>query len=131
MKHFTINELCASRTAAERGIDNSPDAASARRLTLLVDCVLDPLREAWGRPIAVSSGYRCPALNRAVGGAARSQHLTGQAADITAGSSELNRQLFELAQRLRLPFDQLIDERHYAWLHISHADAPRRQILHL
>ena len=94
--------------------------------------MLDPLRQAWGRPIIVNSGYRSPAVNRAVGGVPNSQHTRGEAADITAGSPELNRQLYELAQRLALPYDQLIDERGYRWLHVSHkAAGNRRQARHL
>lgn len=75
-------ELTKSETAMRRKIDNTPTEAVKKNLTALVDKVLDPLREAWGQPIIVSSGYRCPKLNRAVGGVASSQHTLGQAADI-------------------------------------------------
>ena len=81
--------------------------------------MLDPLREWYGKPIAVNSGYRCPQLNRLVGGAASSQHLKGEAADITAGSREENRKLFEYI-RENLPFDQLIDEKNFSWVHVSY-----------
>lgn len=74
MKYFSIKELCDSNTARQRGIKNDPTPEIERNLTALVDKVLDPLREAWGGPITVNSSYRCPALNRAVGGVASSQH---------------------------------------------------------
>ena len=120
MVYFTINELCYSATAQANGINNTPTATQRNALTALVDTVLDPLRRAWGKPILVNSGYRCPALNNAVGGKASSQHLRGEAADITTGSPQSNKQLYDLAISLRLPIDQLIGERGYTWLHISH-----------
>ena len=120
MIYFTLQELCYSTTAQANGINNTPNATQRNALTALVDTVLDPLRRAWGKPILVNSGYRCPALNKAVGGVASSQHLRGEAADITTGSPETNKQLDDLAIALRLPFDQLIGERGYTWLHISH-----------
>ena len=120
MVYFTINELCYSQTAQARHINNTPNNTQRNALTALVDNVLDPLRKAWGKPILVNSGYRCPALNNAVGGVASSQHLRGEAADITTGSPQSNKQLYDLAISLRLPIDQLIGERGYTWLHISH-----------
>ena len=68
------------------GIDNTPPSSAVKALNDLVDNVLDPLREAWGGPIRVNSGYRCPELNRIVGGTPTSQHQRGEAADITVGS---------------------------------------------
>lgn len=131
MKNFTIAELSASATASRLHIPNSPAATHVAALTQLVDHILDPLRDAWGAPISVNSGYRSAALNRAVGGTATSQHLRGEAADITAGSPETNRRLFSLAIRLQLPFDQLIDEKNYSWIHVSYSPRHRRNILHL
>lgn len=134
MKYFTMNELTHSATAIRKGIDNTPDNTAKANLTALVANILDPLREAYGKPIVVSSGYRCAKLNRAVGGVARSQHITGQAADIQSVSKSKaeHKKLFELAQRLRLPYDQLIDEYDYKWVHISfNARGNRRQVLHV
>ncbi len=133
MTHFTIEELERSSTAARLGIDNKAPAEARECMAALIDNVLDPLREAWGEPLLVNSGYRCPRLNTAVGGAQASQHLLGQAADITAGGKEANRRLFNLALSLGLPFDQLIDEHRYSWLHISHRHQTpnRNQIIHL
>lgn len=133
MKYFTFNEFERSDTAYRHGMDNTMPEAARRSVAALVDNVLDPLREAWGKPLTVTSGYRCPALNKAVSGVANSQHLRGEAADITTGNVVDNRRLFQLAQDLALPFDQLIDEHGFAWIHISHkADGKnRKQILKL
>lgn len=126
MRYFTLYELCDSEVARQLRIDNSPNDAVIGRLTRLVDYVLDPLRIAWGKPIIVNSGYRCPALNKAVGGVETSQHLRGEAADITAGSEADNRKLYELAVKLGLPFDQLIGEKGCRWLHISYKSNDNR-----
>lgn len=131
MKYFTIKELCKSSTATQRGIDNTPNSEIVSNLEQLVDIILDPLREKYGKPIRVNSGYRCEKLNKAVGGSNTSQHRYGLAADITAGSRLENKNLFILAQQLNLPFDQLIDEKNYSWIHISFSKKPRKQILHL
>ena len=129
MKYFTIAELTRSATATARGIDNTPDATAISRLIALVDNVLDPLRQMWGAPLYVNSGYRSAALNRAVGGVPSSQHRLGSAADITTGTRGGNRRLAAMLRASDLPFDQLIDENDGSWLHISHAPHPRRQYL--
>ena len=126
MKYFTIEELTRSTTARLRNIDNTPSQLVIDNLTALVDNVLDPLREAWGKPIKVNSVYRCRALNKAVGGVPASQHMLGQAADITSGSQEANRDLYSLLKRLNLPVDQAINEHDFRWLHISYGPRHRR-----
>ena len=136
MKYFTISELCASDTARARGIDNTPPSGVTLALTTLIEKLLDPIREAWGGPITVNSGYRSPALNKAVGGVATSQHQKGEAADLNAGDPAKNRQLFdkivEMQKANLIAFDQLIDESNYAWVHISYRQGRNRnQILHL
>ncbi len=136
MKYFTIEEMCASDTARRKGIDNTPNADARLRMQTLIEQLLDPIRAAWGGPITVNSGYRCPELNRAVGGVATSQHLKGEAADITVGSTADNKRLFdkivELQKVGQIAFDQLIDESGYSWVHISYrAGNNRNQILHL
>lgn len=88
-------------------------------------------REKYGKPIRVSSGYRSAILNRSVNGATSSQHRLGEAADITVGSKEENRKLFEII-RLELPFDQLIDEKDFSWVHVSFREGRnRKQVLKL
>ena len=84
MKYFSVEELCASATALREGIDNRPSKCAYHLLHVLVEQLLDPIREAWGKPIIVSSGYRCKELNAMVGGAKHSHHILGCAADITA-----------------------------------------------
>lgn len=129
MKHFTIKELTASATAQRLDIDNTPTAEAVANLQQLVANVLDPLRETYGRPIYVNSGYRCPALNRAVGGVPSSQHLTGEAADITAGNNRENRRLLGFIKKMKLPVDQVIDEQDCTWLHVSYGPRHRRSFL--
>lgn len=131
MKYFTIKELSKSSTATQKKIDNTPNSEIVSNLKQLVDYILDPLRERYGKPIKVNSGYRCPALNKVVNGSKSSQHMKGLAADITAGSLKENKILFELVQELKLPFDQLIDEKNFRWIHVSFSKNPRKQILHL
>ncbi len=128
MKHFTIKELCRSDTARRLGIDNIPPASAVKALHELVDHVLDPLREAWGGPIHVNSGYRCHELNRLVGGTPYSQHQRGEAADITVGTPTRNRRLLALIKRLNLPVDQCIDEKGCRWIHVSHRAGHNRRL---
>ena len=128
MKHFTIQELTRSATARHLGIDNTPPASAVKALHELVDNVLDPLREAWGGPIRVNSGYRCHELNELVGGAPGSQHQRGEAADITVGSQAANRHLLELIKRLDLPVDQCIDENGCRGIHVSHRQGHNRRM---
>lgn len=134
MKYFTYNEMTASATAKRLGIPNVPTWREADNLRLLVENVLDPLREAWGAPIIVTSGFRSKMLNEMVGGAANSQHTTGMAADIRTLSDlpQDNERLFDLTRRMDLPFDQLIDEYRYNWVHISYSRySMRKQVLHI
>ena len=124
MKYFCLKELCASATAQREGIDNSPSKCAYHLLHVLVDQLLDPIREAWGEPIVVSSGYRCKELNNLVGGAQHSHHLLGCAADIIAGNRDDHHRLFKLIVQMqqegRIRFTQLIAEDNYRWLHISY-----------
>lgn len=131
MKYFTIKELTKSATAERKGIDNTPSVQVRANLTALVEKVLDPLREAYGKPIIVTSGYRCERLNRAVGGAASSQHVKGEAADIRSvqDTPEENKKLYDLIVKLGLPFDQLINEYGFDWVHVSFGSQHRRQKL--
>ena len=131
-KYFTLEEMTASPTARRLGIDNTPSAQIVANLQQLVDNVLDPLRLHWGRPVIVTSGYRCPKLNKAVKGAAQSQHIYGQAADIRTVSDDRdeNMKLLRCLLELHLPFDKLIAE--YVdgqgrpdWIHVSYSHQRR------
>lgn len=117
MRYFSIGELTASVTAVRLGIDNTPSAEAVRNMTRLVDAVLDPAREQLGQPITVNSGYRCAALNSAVGGVPRSYHTAGRAADITTGNVEGNRKLLGIL--MSLPHSELIWEKGGRWIHVA------------
>ena len=124
MKYFTISELTSSATAQREGIDNRPPTSAYHLLHVLVEQLLDPIREEWGEPIVVSSGYRCKELNALVGGAKNSHHLLGCAADLIAGSKAEHRKLFDLIRQMQLQgkirFTQLIAENDFRWIHISY-----------
>lgn len=131
-KNFTLDELTDSATAREHGFSEqfNPSYGVIKNLEKLAVNVLQPLRNLWDNPITVNCAYRCPRTNQAVGGVGSSQHVEGKAADITAGSVENNKKLFELAKGL--PFDQLIWEQGGKWIHISYDETRnRRQILNL
>ena len=134
-KYFTIRELCRSTKAKELGIQNIPSEQQEQLLTNLIENILDPLREAYGSPIYVNSGYRCPELNRVVKGSKNSHHQclnSCAAADIDARSKDGNMKLFKLVESLNLPVCQCIDESNYSWIHVSYnPNDIRRQFLHL
>lgn len=117
MKYFTIEELCKSETAASRNIDNIPNQEQIDNMTKLIEVVLDKIREAYGKPIFITSGFRCPELNDAVGGVNTSHHLYGKAADLDVGD---NKELYELIKSLDLPVCQCIWEYGGKWIHISY-----------
>ena len=130
MKYFTIQELTASATALREGIDNRPSKCAYHLLHGLVDQLLDPIREAWGEPIVVSSGYRCKELNTLIGGVKNSHHILGCAADIIAGNRADHRRLFRLIVKMqqegRIKFTQLILEGDGRWIHISYVPSDLR-----
>ena len=141
-EHFTLEEFVRSRKAQARGIKNEPPAEAVEWMKQLVKNILEPLRQAWGQPIFVNSGYRSPELNRVVGGARNSQHRLGQAADIVADLTLLNYDLGRLIIQLNLSFDQLIFEDYYIeyvagrpqhrcrWIHVSYGPKNRRQVIY-
>lgn len=133
MKYFTIKELISSSTATQHNINNTPTKEIEENLKALVDNILDPLREAYGKPIIVTSGYRCEKLNTLLKGSKTSQHRFGQAADIRTSldTPTENKKLFDLVQKLNLPFDQLIDEYNFNWVHVSYSPRNRKQVLHI
>ena len=132
MKYFKIREFTRSDIAKRNNIDNTPSKQEEENIVLLVDNILDPLREAYGKPIVVTSGFRCDRLNNLVKGSKKSQHRTGEASDIRTleDTKEENKKLFDLIIELNLPFDQLIDEYDYDWIHVSYSSRNRKQILH-
>jgi len=131
-KNFSLEELTSSARAKELNIDNTPTQEAKASLVALVVNVLQPIRDIYGNPIIVNSGYRSTDLNKAVKGSNNSQHMKGEAADITAGNPAKNKDLFLLIKESGIVYDQLIDESGYSWIHISFSKGKnRKQILHL
>ncbi|MCH5241814.1 MAG: DUF882 domain-containing protein [Muribaculaceae bacterium] len=120
-ENFTLEELTASTTARARKIDNTPNELQKSNLLRLAKEILQPVRNRWGKPIIITSGYRSPALNKAVGGVATSQHLQGEAADINLGKN--NPELFRLMKQMvangEITVGQLLDENGGSWIHVS------------
>jgi len=121
-RFFTLTEMTRSDTATRLAIPNLPDEPALAGLKALCAAVLDPLRDGTGAAIKVNSGYRGPQLNARIGGAKKSQHLEGKAADIQShGLTVLD--LFKAVIRDGLPYDQVIYEaksRTSKWVHVSH-----------
>lgn len=125
-----MKEMTRSQTAEKCNLDNTPGNWETENLDKLVKNILDPLREAWGSPIRVTSGYRCYTLNRLVGGAKKSQHLSGKAADIQPiGRSFDEFKRFLLGWLNDKQFDQCIIEsdRNSKWIHISYDEMRNRR----
>lgn len=119
-KYFTIEEMTRSNTATRHGWDNTPNAAQKRDLLRLMD-YLDGIREEFGEPIRVTSGFRSWDVNDAVGGSKKSQHLAGQAADIVPmHKPERLRELFDLIRK-RGGYQQVIYEHvgRSVWVHVA------------
>ena len=125
-KNFTLAEL----TKTSSKLNNTPSGDEICSLRVLCLKVLQPTRDKYGKPITVNSGFRSKAVNDAVGGARASQHVLGEAADITAGSKAENRKLFEII-KAGGDWDQLINEYNYSWIHVSYTirRPNRKQIL--
>lgn len=122
MKYFTIDELCQSETAERLKIDNTPSEEIKKNLETLTDCLLDPLREEWGSEVIVNSGYRCPALNKAVGGSKTSVHKSGWAADIRPKNGKMKEFKKFVVDFIKTRFwDQCILEKSgdIEWIHLS------------
>ena len=139
-KNFTLEELVFSITANNHGINNTPNAEAKACLKRLAVEVLQPIRDAWGQPIVISSGYRCAKLNAAVGGVKNSQHLLGQAADIKANNPKDNGKLHAMIKKMvkdgRIKVGQLIweygSETCPKWVHVSlpRVGKPNNQMLY-
>ena len=130
-KNFTLEELCASETAKAKDIRNNPGQTDIINLCALVHNVLQPLRNWWGRPIKIGSGFRSLALNKAVGGVSNSQHMRGEAVDLCIdGDMAKGRKWFEWI-KTHCEYDQLIWEHNAKssyWVHVSYrADGKNRK----
>jgi len=131
-KHFTLEELTRSDTAARLGIDNTPHAPEIAKLTKLCDLVLEPIRYRYNVPIYPSSGFRCLELNRKIGSSDKSQHIKGEAVDFEVkGVPNMDVALWI---KDNVEFDQLILEFYKegdpnsGWVHCSHAGRDNRGI---
>lgn len=126
-EHFTLAEMCNSQAAIRNRLDNRPGDVEIENLKR-VAATLEQVRELVGKPINVSSGYRSPAVNRAVGGSSASAHMRGLAADITV-SGMTAKNLATLISMSKIEFDQLILEGG-SWVHIGLSEnKPRQQLL--
>ena len=115
-KNFSYWEFEASETADRKGICNVINTFEVRdAVKALVETVLQPLRDNWGKPLHINSGYRCPELNKAVGGVPTSQHVKGEAGDVACYKPV---ELARLAVAMCLPYDQMII--YPTFVHISH-----------
>jgi len=130
-KNFTLEELLYSKTAEARGIANIPTHEVIVNLCALTHHVLQPLRNAMGVAIPISSGFRCPRLNKEVGGSSTSQHLRGQAADLSIGGDMVKGRRWFTWIQSHCDFDQLIwehDKNGVYWVHVSYrADGKNRK----
>lgn len=130
-KNFALSEITHSNTAKRLGIENEPTEKHLQNMQHLVDDLLQPLRDAVG-PIRISSGYRNPSLNRAIGGSRSSQHCKGQALDIQFWQmGEMNNKvIYDWILKSGLEFDQMINEFDFAWIHVSlKSKDNRKQVL--
>lgn len=119
MKYFSFKEMIQSDTAKSNNIENIPDWEQIDALRSLIEAVLDPLREWYGSPITINSGFRSEALNSAVGGVSTSYHLGGFAADLNTGSREENQKIFNYIKD-NLPFTELGWEGNGTWVHVAY-----------
>jgi zinc D-Ala-D-Ala carboxypeptidase len=126
--HFMLSEFIVSQTAARQGIDNTPSQMVVDNLRRLCADILEPIRERFACPVVISSGFRCPALNAAVGGVPGSQHVIGQAADILVPGYGDPLRVAQFIKESTLLYDQCIYE-YDSWTHVSWSPTPRRMDL--
>ena len=119
-KNFTLREITRSNTAKRLGIDNEPIKLHMENMQRLVSNLIQPMRDELG-PIRITSGYRSPSLNRAIGGSSKSQHCKGEALDLQfwKEGQMCNEEIHEWILKSGLDFDQMINEFDFAWIHIS------------
>ena len=130
-KNFVLSEITHSNTAKRLGIDNEPIEKHLQNMQRLIDILLQPLRDALG-PIRISSGYRNPSLNRAIGGSSKSQHCKGEALDLQfwKNGEMCNEEIYKWILDSDIEFDQMINEFGFAWIHVSlKKKGNRKQIL--
>lgn len=134
-KNFSMCEFVQSNTAKEKKIDNTPNEIIEGNIIKLVINILQPLRDFMGVSCTVNSGYRCPALNKAIGGATNSAHMQGGAVDITFGSKTLNKKAFDWIKK-NCKYRQLIWEKGDStgpqWIHVEFKESDNKmQVLNV
>ena len=129
-KNFVLSEITRSNTAKRLGISNEPEKKHLENLQRIVTNLLQPMRDHLG-PIRISSGYRSPKLNRAIGGSSRSQHCKGQALDLQfwKDGEMSNKVMYDWILDSGLEFDQMINEFDFSWIHISYNHEHNRKSL--
>jgi len=125
-EHVSKIEGTKSITAIRLGIDNTPGEEEMKNMKLIAQKIFEPLRKYVGGPIKINSFYRCPALNKAIGGSKKSQHCQGRAMDIDDTFDVMsNSTMFNWIQD-NLSYDQIIwefgDEYNPDWVHVSYVD---------
>jgi hypothetical protein len=130
-KNLSLGEVTKSNTATRRGIDNNPNELQLKALKDIATAIFQPIRDHFGKPIYVSSGFRSPALNKAIGGSSKSQHCSGEALDLDMDGRDgpTNREIFDFIRK-NLFFDQLIwefgDDYNPNWVHVSYSEGNNR-----
>lgn len=123
-KYFSFTEMIYTASTAQE--NNLPDWDDINRLLELCRWILDPVREMYGKPIVVTSGFRTSFLNRLVGGVSTSQHMQGLAADLRCDDPKA---LFDLIAESDLPFDQLIYYQKRKFVHVSYSPTYRHEVI--
>lgn len=130
-KNFVLSEITRSNTAKRLGINNEPNKKHLEGLQRVTTHILQPMRDELG-PIRITSGYRSPQLNRAIGGSSKSQHCKGEALDLQfwKDGQMCNKEIYDWIIESALPFDQMINEFDFAWIHLSlKQKGNRKQVL--
>ena len=127
-KNFILSEITRSNTAKRLGISNEPTKKHLESIQRLISNLIQPMRDELG-PIRISSGYRNPSLNRAIGGSSKSQHCKGQALDLQFWKEGqiCNKEIYHWILDSNLEFDQMINEFDFSWVHISLKDKNNRK----
>ena len=129
-KNFTLSEIVKSNTAKRLGIENAPNKEHLKNMQVLIRDLIQPIRDAIG-PIRISSGYRSPQLNRAIGGSTKSQHCKGEALDLQfwKDGKMCNKEIYDWVIKSGIEFDQMINEFDFAWIHISLKSSKNRKMV--
>jgi len=129
--NFVLSEITRSNTAKRLGIDNGPNKEHLQNIQRIITNLIQPMRDAIG-PIRISSGYRNPNVNRAIGGSTKSQHCKGEALDLQFWNDGKisNKEIYKWVLDSKIEFDQMINEFDFAWIHISlKKEGNRKQVL--